>query len=117
MGLAAIVVANFSFLKEENIVPFLGLTVLFYSVAEILIAPFVLSYITRLSDVRYSSTIVGFFMFMPVIGNKIAGIVSEQMVSSGSFQILISISIISIIIGLLLFFFRKIILKMSGGID
>ena len=116
MGLAALIVANFNSLNGENFILFLGPTILFYSIAEILIAPFVLSYITRLSDVRYSSTIVGLFMFLPAFGYKISGLISEHLFSY-SFHLFISISVISISIGLLLMFFRKKLLKMSGGLD
>lgn len=92
----------------------IGLTAIIYTVAEILISPFVLSYITRLSDIRYSSTMIGAFMLITGVGGKVLGYFYDNLTSP---KLITAFSIIAILIGLLLLFFRKKLLKMSGGLD
>ena len=96
---------------------YMGLTLLsffIFSAAEVLIGPFTMSYVTRLSDVRYSSTIYGFYILG--IGIATSGL-NFFMDFYESTNHIIVFSIIAILIGLGLLFFRKRILKMSGGLD
>jgi POT family proton-dependent oligopeptide transporter len=114
MGIASLIIGNFTPSTDENLNSILGLTVVIYTIAEVLISPFVLSYITRLSDVRFSSTMIGSFMFIIGMGSRM---LSQYHGGSSSFSLLTTFATISIIIGLLLILFRKKILKMSGGLD
>lgn len=99
---------------QGNFVNYTLLTLFIFSVAEVLIAPIAMSYITRLSDVQYSSTIYGFYIFGIGIATKGLNYFMDFYESSSH---IIVFSIIAILIGFALLFFRKIILKMSGGLD
>ena len=114
IGISGLIVANISSFPFNGLVPVLGLTITIYSLAELLISPFAYSYITRLSDTRYSSTIVGGFICLIGVGSHLLSFFSKNIYPSNWISI---VSVFSILIGFALFFFRKKLLKMSGGLD
>jgi POT family proton-dependent oligopeptide transporter len=98
----------------SNYMSYALLATFLFSTAEVLIAPFVMSYITRLSDVRYSSTIFGFYLLCSGVAAKFLYYFVDIDESTNHMMVL---SIIAILIGVSLILFRKKILKMSGGLD
>ncbi len=117
IGLTSQVIANISSVPFNNLVTVLAGTIITYSVAEVLIKPFALSYITRLSDTQYSSSIVGGFMcFTGVVGHLLI-LFFEYLDPVNWLTSLSIISVSCILIGLLIIIFRKKLLKMSGGLD
>lgn len=100
--------------SDSNYASYAFLSLFIFSVAEVLIAPFIISYITRLSDVRYSSTIFGSYILFSGITSSF---LSSYVDIFESNYYIIAFSIMAILIGLVLLFFKRRILKMSNGLD
>ncbi len=83
-------------------------------IAELLVAPFAASYITRLANVRFSSTIyTGYFLISIVLG-KAAGFLGD--ITNADYFILV-LAAVALIVGVALLFFRKRLESMAGEIE
>jgi len=85
----------------------LVLAYLFHTVGELCISPVALSYITKLSPVKYASIMMGVYFAMTGFGNKLAGLLGEASESMGEFTIFTGIAVFCVAFGLLVMLFRK----------
>jgi len=103
------------FAKSINLPTFpvalLGFVLLTFG--ELCLSAIALSYVTRLANVKYASTIVGLFMMMTFLGMKVISLFN---IDFENFNLLI-LSVVPIVFGLVLFFLRKVFLQLSGGLE
>ncbi len=95
-------------------VPVVTSFMIILALAETLIAPIAQSYLTRLSDVRYSSTIFGAYLLLLYLGSKAVTLLLN--VDSVN-QWLLPVAGIAALTAVLLIIFRKRLLQLVNGID
>ncbi|MFT4759935.1 MAG: POT family proton-dependent oligopeptide transporter [Paraglaciecola sp.] len=83
-------------------------------IAEVLVSPIIMSYVTRLSDVRYASTMVGLLIVIPSLVTKFIGFLETNFEVEAPVY---SVSLIALIIGILFLVFRKQLKVEAGGLD
>lgn len=89
-------------------------TFILVSLAEIFISPFLMSYVTRLSGIKYASTIMGLFLVIPYLLNS-----SIQWIY-GNLDLnipILTVASLSIGVSILLFIFKKPLKKAASGLD
>jgi POT family proton-dependent oligopeptide transporter len=60
---------------------------LFHTIGELCISPVALSFITKLSPVKYASLMMGVYFCCDWIGNKVAGIMGESASDLGEYSV------------------------------
>ena len=84
------------------------LTMIIFSISEIFIGPIAMSYITRLSPVKFSSTIYGTYSMLTILFGKVLGSIFENP---------ITIAVLVLTLGIAILIFRKQLIKLAGGLD
>jgi len=95
----------------------LVLAYLFHTIGELSLSPVVLSFITKLSPLKYESIMMGVYFAMTGFGSKLAGLLGELSVSLGEFKIFTGIAITTVTIGLLVLIIRKKLEALTHGIE
>ena len=95
----------------------LVLAYLLHTIGELCLSPVALSYITKLSPVKYGSIMMGVYFAMTGFGNKLAGLLGESASNLGEFTIFTGIAIFCIVFGILVMVFRKKLEKLTHGIE
>lgn len=95
----------------------LVLAYLFHTIGELSLSPVVLSFITKLSPLKYGSIMMGVYFAMTGFGSKLAGLLGELSVSLGEFKIFTGIAITTVTIGLLVLIIRKKLEALTHGIE
>ena len=95
----------------------LVLAYLFHTVGELCISPVALSYITKLSPVKYGSIMMGVYFAMTGFGNKLAGLLGESAESLGEYIVFTGIAVFCIIFGALVMLFRKKLELLTHGAE
>jgi POT family proton-dependent oligopeptide transporter len=85
----------------------LVLAYLFHTVGELCISPVALSYITKLSPLKYGSIMMGIYFAMTGLGNKLAGLLGESAEDLGEYTVFTGIALFCVIFGILVMLFRK----------
>ena len=102
--------------NNESELAVLSITVLSFmiiSIAEWFITAISLSYVTRLSHVKYSSTIIAVYFAIIFLGGRAIGYLGFNFEEVN----LLLMSIISVLIGVAFFGFRKVLLQLADGLD
>ena len=77
------------------------LAYLFHTIGELCLSPVALSFITKLSPLKYGSIMMGVYFAMTGFGSKLAGLLGEWSSSLGEYTIFTGIAVFTIVIGLL----------------
>lgn len=95
----------------------LVLAYLLHTIGELCISPVALSFITKLSPVKYASIMMGVYFAMTGFGNKLAGLLGESASKLGEFTIFTGIAIFCIAFGLIVMIFRKKLEVLTHGVE
>jgi POT family proton-dependent oligopeptide transporter len=77
----------------------LVLAYLFHTIGELCLSPVALSFITKLTPVKYASLMMGVYFAATGLGSKVAGIVGEAASDFGEYTIFLGILVFTLIIG------------------
>ena len=95
----------------------LVLAYLFHTTGELCLSPVALSYITKLTPVKYASIMMGIYFAMTGFGDKIAGLLGESATELGEFTVFTGIGVFSVVFGLLVLTVRKRLEKLTHGVE
>jgi len=85
----------------------LVLAYLFHTLGELCLSPVALSFITKLSPIKYASLMMGVYFAATGLGSKVAGIVGEAASDFGEYTIFLGILIFTTVVGLLFILLLK----------
>lgn len=88
---------------------------LFHTIGELCLSPIGLSMVSRLAPVKLASLLMGVWFASSAIANFLAGYLSSLTSEYGYMELFIALTFSSIILGLVLIFIRKPMLRMSHG--
>jgi len=83
------------------------------AIAEMFMTAIALSYVTRLNNIRFASTVIGLYFLITGIGIKISSIFQETYEEMN----LTILAVAPVLIGLVFILGRKLLLQLSGGMD
>ncbi len=95
----------------------LVLAYLLHTVGELCISPVALSYITKLSPLKYGSLMMGIYFAMTGFGNKLAGLLGESAEGLGEFTVFTGIAIFCTVFGALVLLFRNKLELLTHGAE
>ncbi len=95
----------------------LVLAYLFHTLGELCISPVALSFITKLSPVKYASLMMGVYFAATGLGNKVAGIIGESASKFGEYSIFLGIFIFTLVIGFLFILLLKPLKRLTHGAE
>ncbi|SEA61715.1 proton-dependent oligopeptide transporter, POT family [Flavobacterium gillisiae] len=90
---------------------------LFHTIGELCISPVALSFITKLSPVKYASLMMGVYFAATGLGNKVAGIIGESASELGEYSVFLGILIFTIVIGALFLMLLKPLNRLTHGAE
>jgi POT family proton-dependent oligopeptide transporter len=90
---------------------------LFHTIGELCLSPVALSYITKLSPVKYGSIMMGVYFAMTGFGSKLAGLLGQWSESLGELTIFTGIAATSVGIGLVVLLLRKKLEPLTHGVE
>ena len=90
---------------------------LFFTIGELCASPVILSYITKLSPEKFTSSIMGVYFAAIGLGNKLAGTIGQNSERLGEKTIFLGITFICLLTGLIVILFHKKLNNLSHGID
>jgi POT family proton-dependent oligopeptide transporter len=95
----------------------LVLAYLFHTIGELFLSPVALSFITKLTPVKYASLMMGVYFAATGLGNKVAGIIGESASEYGELTIFSGIVIFTVIIGLLFIAILRPLKRLTHGAE
>lgn len=95
----------------------LVLAYLFHTIGELCISPVALSFITKLSPVKYASLMMGVYFAATGLGNKVAGIIGESASSLGEYTVFLGILIFTLVIGGVFLLLLKPLQRLTHGAE
>lgn len=95
----------------------LVLAYLFHTIGELCLSPVALSFITKLSPVKYASLMMGVYFAATGLGNKVAGIIGESASNLGEYSVFLGILVFTIIIGSLFIMLLKPLKRLTHGAE
>jgi POT family proton-dependent oligopeptide transporter len=95
----------------------LVLAYLFHTIGELCISPVALSFITKLSPVKYASLMMGVYFAATGLGNKVAGIIGESASSLGEYTVFLGILIFTLLIGGIFLLLLKPLQRLTHGAE
>lgn len=95
----------------------LVLAYLFHTLGELCISPVALSFITKLSPVKYASLMMGVYFAATGLGNKVAGIIGESASKFGEYSIFLGIFTFTLVIGFLFILLLKPLKRLTHGAE
>lgn len=90
---------------------------LFHTIGELCISPVALSFITKLSPVKYASLMMGVYFAATGLGNKVAGILGESASKLGEYAVFLGILVFTIIVGTLFLMLLKPLKRLTHGAE
>ncbi|OCB75207.1 peptide MFS transporter [Flavobacterium crassostreae] len=90
---------------------------LFHTIGELCISPVALSFITKLSPVKYASLMMGVYFAATGLGNKVAGIIGESASDLGEYTVFLGILLFTIIVGALFLMLLKPLKRLTHGAE
>ncbi|MEZ7500014.1 peptide MFS transporter [Flavobacterium sp. Arc3] len=90
---------------------------LFHTIGELCISPVALSFITKLSPVKYASLMMGVYFAATGLGNKVAGIIGESASELGEYAVFMGILVFTIVIGALFLMLLKPLNRLTHGAE
>jgi POT family proton-dependent oligopeptide transporter len=95
----------------------LVLAYLFHTIGELCLSPVALSFITKLSPVKYASLMMGVYFAATGLGNKVAGIIGESASDLGEYSVFLGILIFTVIIGGIFMLLLKPLNRLTHGAE
>ncbi|WP_204343913.1 peptide MFS transporter [Psychroserpens algicola] len=95
----------------------LVLAYLFHTIGELCLSPVALSFITKLTPVKYASLMMGVYFAATGLGSKVAGIVGEAASDFGEYTIFLGILIFTVIVGTLFILILKPLKRLTHGAE
>lgn len=95
----------------------LALAYLFHTIGELCLSPVALSFITKLSPVKYASLMMGVYFAASGLGNKVAGIIGESASNLGEYTVFLGILIFTLLIGTLFTLSLKPLKRLTHGAE
>lgn len=95
----------------------LVLAYFFHTMGELSLSPVALSFITKLTPVKYASLMMGVYFAMTGFGDKLAGLIGESASKLGEYTVFTGIAVFSILFGLLVMAFRKRLEVLTHGVE
>lgn len=95
----------------------LVLAYLFHTIGELCLSPVALSFITKLTPVKYASLMMGVYFAATGLGSKVAGIVGEAASDFGEYTIFFGILIFTVIIGALFIIILKPLKRLTHNVE
>ncbi|MDG1147341.1 MAG: peptide MFS transporter [Crocinitomicaceae bacterium] len=95
----------------------LVLAYLFHTIGELCLSPVALSFITKLTPMKYASIMMGVYFAMTGFGSKLAGLLGEWSESLGEYTIFTGIAVFTISIGLLVMLVLKKLKVLTHGAE
>jgi len=95
----------------------LVLAYLFHTIGELCLSPVALSFITKLSPVKYASLMMGIYFAATGLGSKVAGIVGESASDFGEFSVFLGILIFTIVVGFIFVLLTKPLKRLTHGAE
>ncbi|HEY4618472.1 MAG TPA: peptide MFS transporter [Flavobacterium sp.] len=90
---------------------------LFHTIGELCISPVALSFITKLSPVKYASLMMGVYFAATGLGNKVAGIIGESASDLGEYSVFLGILIFTLVIGSIFVMLLKPLQRLTHGAE
>ncbi|WP_026898357.1 peptide MFS transporter [Daejeonella oryzae] len=117
-GFLFMTAASFQFQNEgSSAMYWLVLAYLFHTVGELCTSPVALSYITKLSPLKYSSIMMGVYFAATGLGNYVAGWVGVWSQTAGELEIFTGIAIFCTLIGGLVLLMLKPLKRLAHGAE
>ena len=118
LGFVFMVFAAMEFEKNgSSSMIWLIMAYLFHTIGELCLSPVSLSFITKLAPVKYASLMMGVYFAATGLGSKVAGIVGEAASDFGEYTIFLSITIFTVIVGLLFIAILKPLKRLIHGAE
>lgn len=95
----------------------LVLAYLFHTIGELCLSPVALSFITKLTPVKYASLMMGVYFAATGLGSKVAGVVGEAASDFGEYAIFLGILVFTLIIGSLFILLLKPLKRLTHGAE
>ncbi|MCF6295771.1 MAG: peptide MFS transporter [Flavobacteriaceae bacterium] len=95
----------------------LVLAYLFHTIGELCLSPVALSFITKLTPVKYASLMMGVYFAATGLGSKVAGVVGEAASDFGEYAIFLGIFVLTVIIGSLFILILKPLKRLTHGAE
>lgn len=95
----------------------LVLAYLFHTIGELCLSPVALSFITKLSPVKYASLMMGVYFAASGLGNKVAGIIGESASNLGEYTVFLGILIFTLLIGSVFILMLKPLKRLTHGAE
>ncbi len=93
------------------------LAYLFHTIGELCASPVALSFITKLSPIKYGSLMMGVYFAATGLGGKVSGIVGEAASSFGEYKIFAGITIFTMVFGFLMILLLKPLKRLTHGAE
>jgi POT family proton-dependent oligopeptide transporter len=95
----------------------LVLAYFFHTIGELCLSPVALSFITKLTPVKYASLMMGVYFAATGLGSKVAGIVGESASEFGEYAIFLGILVLTVVIGTLFILILKPLKRLTHGAE
>ena len=95
----------------------LVLAYLFHTIGELCLSPVALSFITKLTPIKYASLMMGVYFAATGLGSKVAGIVGESASDFGEYAIFLGILIFTVVVGTLFILILKPLKRLTHGAE
>lgn len=95
----------------------LVLAYLFHTLGELCTSPVSLSFITKLTPLRYGSIMMGTYFAMTGFGNKLAATIGESASSLGEYVIFTGIAVFCAVFGILIISLLKVLKRLTHGAE
>lgn len=95
----------------------LVLAYLFHTIGELCLSPVALSFITKLTPVKYASLMMGVYFAATGLGSKVAGIVGESASEFGEYTIFLGILVFTVVVGALFIMILKPLKRLTHGAE
>jgi POT family proton-dependent oligopeptide transporter len=95
----------------------LVLAYLFHTIGELCLSPVALSFITKLTPVKYASLMMGVYFAATGLGSKVAGVVGEAASDFGEYAIFLGILVFTLLIGTLFILLLKPLKRLTHGAE
>lgn len=94
---------------------FIFFAYMFHTIGELCLSPIGLSMVSRLAPIKLASMLMGVWMASSAVANFLAGYLASYTPKYGYFELYAGLTLSSIVLGIILIFIRKPLLKMSYG--
>lgn len=90
---------------------------LFHTIGELCLSPVALSFITKLTPVKYASLMMGVYFAATGLGNKVAGMIGESASDLGEYTVFLGILVFTVVIGGIFILLLKPLNRLTHGAE